>query len=150
MNYISGNLIELAKNGEFDIIVHGANCQNEMGAGIAKLIKQNFPQAYMADLKTTKSDKNKLGTITFATIIPTNLIVVNAYIQYHYKGSGDKVDYDAFRTCMKLIAKKFPRNKIGMPKIGSGLAGGDWNKIENIIKKELKDLDVTIVEYDGK
>ena len=31
--------------------------------------------------------------------------------------------------------------------IGCGLAGGDWSLIENIIKKELKDCNVTMVRY---
>jgi O-acetyl-ADP-ribose deacetylase (regulator of RNase III) len=34
-----------------------------------------------------------------------------------------------------------------MPKIGAGLAGGDWNRIKKIIQTELKDCKVTIVIY---
>jgi O-acetyl-ADP-ribose deacetylase (regulator of RNase III) len=41
----------------------------------------------------------------------------------------------------------FSGKHIGLPKIGAGLAGGDWNKIESIIKRELKDCKVTVVNY---
>ena len=41
----------------------------------------------------------------------------------------------------------FAGKKIGLPKIGSNLAGGDWNIIKEIIKKELKGCDVTVVIY---
>jgi hypothetical protein len=34
-----------------------------------------------------------------------------------------------------------------MGKIGSGLAGGNWDRIEQIIKRELEDCLVTIVNY---
>ena len=40
MNIVKGCLIELAVEGNFDVIVHGCNCFNTMGAGIAKQIKK--------------------------------------------------------------------------------------------------------------
>lgn len=147
MKTIKGDLIALAKDGKFDVIVHGSNCFCTMGAGIAKSIKQNFPQAYQADMRTRKGDKKKLGTCTYATIVPFNLIVINAYTQYDYRGRGVKVDYDAVRKCMKWIVEHFPRDRIGLPKIGTGLAGGDWKKIQQIIEEEMSECDVTVVEY---
>ncbi len=39
------------------------------------------------------------------------------------------------------------RARIGLPKIGAGLAGGDWPRIECIVDEELADCDVTVVEY---
>ena len=45
-----GNLLDMAERGEFDIIVHGANCICVMGSGIAREIKARFPQAAQADL----------------------------------------------------------------------------------------------------
>ena len=68
MKRIEGDLIQKAKDGEFDLIVHGCNCFCTMGAGIAKQIKKNFPQAFEEDLKTEKGDHGKLGTITFRFI----------------------------------------------------------------------------------
>ena len=35
INYVDGDLIKLAKQGRFDVIVHGCNCFCQMGAGIA-------------------------------------------------------------------------------------------------------------------
>ena len=51
------------------------------------------------------------------------------------------------RSCLRKVNFKFPRKTVGLPKIGAGLAGGDWIVIKNIIEDELKDLNVTIVEY---
>lgn len=45
MRNVQGDLIELALNGVFDVIVHGCNCQCTMGAGIAKSIRAKFPEA---------------------------------------------------------------------------------------------------------
>ena len=101
MKTITGDLIELGKAGHFDVIIHGCNCHNQMGAGIAKQIRYNFPNTWMADQLTIPGDKSKLGTITFAR--EGTLIVVNAYTQYNYTRDKVDVDYDAIRRCMKEI-----------------------------------------------
>ena len=149
MKVIQGDLIKKAKEGEFDLIVHGCNCFCTMGAGIAKGIKSEFPEAFDADRETTEGSKEKLGTCSFAKIEREgiNLIVVNGYTQFDYRGRGMKVDYDAVRSCMKWIKENYKGKRIGLPKIGAGLAGGDWGKISQIIDEELKGEDVTLVEY---
>lgn len=148
MKIVYGDLIQLAKNGEFDLIVHGCNCFCTMGAGIAKGIKAAFPAAFEADQATAKGDRGKLGTCTFAVIDRdgTPLVVVNAYTQFDYRGSGPKVDYDAVRSCFRWIKEQHSGKRIGLPKIGAGLAGGDWARIAGIIEEELTCEDVTLVE----
>ena len=149
MKVVEGDLIKKAKKGEFDLIVHGCNCFCTMRSGIAKGIKSEFPGAFDADRKTPKGSKEKLGTCSFAKIERKgiNLIVVNGYTQFDYRGRGVKVDYDAVRSCMKWIKENFEGKRIGLPKIGVGLAGGDWKRISQIIDEELVGEDVTLVEY---
>ncbi len=149
MNVIQGDLIQLALAGEFDVIVHGCNCMNSMGAGIAKAVKQEFPEAYAADQQTNKGDRSKLGAITQATVTRggRKLTIVNGYTQYDYKGRGVLVDYDALRAVMKEVRSQFSGRRIGYPKIGAGLAKGDWAKIAQIIDEELAGEDHTLVEY---
>lgn len=149
MRVIEGDLLELALAGEFDVIVHGCNCHCTMGAGIAKLIKARFPEAYAADLATEKGDRMKLGTISFAEIERPHhsLVVVNAYTQYDWRGSGKKVDYDAVGSAMQSVKRTFGGNRIGYPLIGAGLAGGDWSEIAPIIDIALNGEDHTLVRY---
>src|SRR6056297_401088 len=151
MKKIQGNLIEMAKEGQFDVILHGCNCMCEMGAGIAKAIRDNFPEAYQADLDTKSGDKNKLGTCSYAIcrVNDHQLVVVNAYTQYDYKQQRKDqvlVDYEAVRSCMRWIKQNYSGSRIGLPRIGAGLAGGDWDRISRIIDDELGDEDVTLVE----
>jgi len=149
MKTVQGNLILLAQDGEFDLIVHGCNCFCTMGAGIAKGIKAAFPQAYEADLATQRGDRAKLGICSFAEFDQngTPLIVVNAYTQFDWRGGGSKVDYNAMRSCMRWIKEHHAGKRIGLPKIGAGLAGGDWPRIVTIIEEELAEENVTVVEF---
>lgn len=133
MKIIKGDLVKMALNGEFDAIVHGCNCFNTMGSGIAKQIKMAFPEAYGADCATTKGDRGKLGDYSFAHYNGSSLVVFNAYIQYDYGSGKDRFEYDAF----ELVLKRFVRIdryfksvhgeglRWGFPMIGCGHAGGD-------------------------
>lgn len=147
MKEITGDLIQLAQEGKFDVIVHGCNCMCTMGAGIAKQIKDAFPKAYEADLRTIKGDKNKLGTCTFAIekVGGNDLHIVNAYTQYDWQGDGVLINYDALKSCFKWVKEHYSGKRIGIPKIGAGLARGDWNTISKIISEELAGEDVTLV-----
>jgi hypothetical protein len=71
------------------------------------------------------------------------------YTQYRYGYNGRLyANYDAIRSGMRKLASDIGGYKIGMPKIGSGKAGGNWDIILSIIEAELGHCDVTIVEYE--
>lgn len=149
MKHVKGDLITLARTGQFDLIIHGCNCFCTMGAGIAKLIRDNFPRAYLADLKTGMGDQQKLGTYSSALIVyhDKSFTVVNAYTQFNFSGNGVLADYAAIQKVFTTIKQDFGGLRIGYPKIGAGLAGGDWQIISGIIDTALSGEDHTLVEY---
>ena len=146
---VQGNLLDLALVGKFDVVVHGCNCQCRMGKGIALSIKNQFPEAYRADLATMPGDRNKLGSFSCAEIVRgiQQFTIVNAYTQFHWQGTGVIADYEAIRLVFGEIRSRFTRCRIGYPKIGAGLAGGDWDIISGIIREELSGENHTYVEF---
>lgn len=170
-NEIKGDLISLALQGKFDVITHGCNCQNNMGAGIApQMVKAFGCDKFPYEHQNFKGDVSKLGNIDWCGYLLKNgiasqkryptmdnqidLFVVNSYTQFNYgrnHADGDKkpLDYEALTLCMRKINRTFAGKHIGLPKIGAGLAGGDWNVIKKIIQKELKDCKVTVVIYEA-
>jgi O-acetyl-ADP-ribose deacetylase (regulator of RNase III) len=163
INYIEGDLIKLAQRGNFDVIAHGCNCLSVMKSGLAPQMAKAFdcdsPEKYPGEDSSRRGDMQKLGNIEWYSWYVFNddgerrrLDVVNAYTQYNYGKNhqdGDEApfDYAAFKLCMAKMNYRFKGKHIGLPKIGAGLAGGDWDKIEKIIERELKDCEVTIVNY---
>lgn len=137
---LKGDLLSLEG---FDVIIHGCNCFCTMGAGIAKQIREKYPSSYKADLETKRGDRSKLGTYSFA--VENNLTIVNAYTQYDFRGKGTKASYDAIRSVFSQIKKDFTGKSIAYPKIGAGLAGGDWGIINKIICEELDGENHTLV-----
>lgn len=149
MNIVRGDLIELAKAGEFDVIIQGCNCQCRMGRGIALTIKQQFPEAFVADCQTTIGDRTKLGTFTTVHIDRDgwNFTIVNGYTQFNWQGEGVLADYAAIRSVFRQVQQQFSEQRIGYPKIGAGLAKGDWAIISGIIEAELAGENHTYVEF---
>jgi O-acetyl-ADP-ribose deacetylase (regulator of RNase III) len=145
IKYTKGDLVRDAER-DFDVIAHGCNCYCVFGAGIALTVKRKYPQAYSADKASAFADKGKLGTYTQWS--NDNITILNMYTQWDYKGRNINADYDAIRGCMKAMKSEFSGKKIGLPLIGSGLAGGDFYVIEKIISEELLNEDVTIVVWE--
>jgi len=147
MKTVPGDLLQLALDGHFDVIIHGCNCFCTMDAGIAASIKLEFPEALSADAATKKGDKNKLGKYSYVTISRDGhtMAIINAYTQYNYSGKNVLVNYDAVKTLFAHLKKEYTGKRMGYPKIGAGLAGGDWNIISGIIDKELSEEDHTLV-----
>ena len=155
MKEIKGNLITLSKQAKFDVIGHGCNCFCTMGKGIAVDIKENFIEAWAADQATEYADIKKLGSFTSADVIvhseddqPEVLTVINIYSQYHYNAKLKPLDYEALTLALRKINFIHKNKSIGLPLIGAGLAGGNWERIKKIIQTELKNMNVTIVHYE--
>jgi O-acetyl-ADP-ribose deacetylase (regulator of RNase III) len=144
-----GDLLQLAADGHFDVIVHGCNCFCRMGAGIARSIKSEFPEAFKADQATREGDEKKLGSFSSATVERNGhtIVIVNGYTQYNSFGEGVLVDYEAVRNLFALLKKEYGGKRIGYPKIGAGLAGGDWKEISTIIDREMEGEDHTLVIF---
>jgi O-acetyl-ADP-ribose deacetylase (regulator of RNase III) len=148
IKYINKNIIDLAKSGEYDYIVHGCNCFCAMNSGVAKAIVDAFPEARHEDNKTTPGDSSKLGSVTFAK--SNGIVVVNCYTQYRYGTDSRKLNYEAMYKCLEELSKLDLKSRILIPKIGCGLAGGNWKIVDVMIHEILGHMDITISVFDKK
>lgn len=148
IKYKKGDLIKAAKKGEVDVIAHQCNCFNNMGAGIAPQIAKAFPNAKAVDEATNKGDKTKLGTISFDNT--TSVLVVNLYGQFGWwkrKDGKINTEYNHLKNSLVEMSKILPADaKVGLPKIGCGLGGGNWSTVSKLIEETLGNFDVTVYE----
>lgn len=143
------------------VLVHGCNCQGVMGSGVARQIRNRYPDAYGAYRKIYE----EAGELELGSIMPITTngkIIINAMTQRYYGFTGQVyVDYNAVRSCVQVLSKylkglgissenEFQLNvfgmnsKIAMPRIGCGLANGRWKIIKPIIEEELQDYNVEV------
>jgi O-acetyl-ADP-ribose deacetylase (regulator of RNase III) len=153
LNHAQGNLLDMAEAGQFDVIVQGCNCFNTMGAGIAREIAKRFPQAMLVDDETVRGDYNKLGNYTSAKAHVAGFEIVNAYTQYSTSVNGEDVfEYVSFAMILQKLTHVYGTQRIGLPYIGMGLAGGDRNIILEMIEEFADNVakqggSVTLVEF---
>src|SRR5690606_36634049 len=102
LNYVNGNLIDMAFEGKFDYIIHGCNCFCTMESGIAKEIKERIPDAWQEDQWTEKGDRSKLGTYTMVNVPTHGFYVINAYTQYNY-GRDKNVVYFNYEALYRVL-----------------------------------------------
>jgi len=143
-----GCLVAALLAGDVGVIAHQANCFNTMASGVAKVIRECLPEAYAADLRTTKGDKSKLGKYSMAA--SHGGLVFNLYGQFDY-GRREGWVYTRIEELAKSLramdAALFQRGysgKIGLPKLGCGLGGADWEQVEQLIRDTLHDYEVII------
>lgn len=157
IKYKVGDLIHALKSGEVSSIGHQANCFNTMNSGVAKAIRLAFPQAYEADCLTEKGDKGKLGKLTCVEHERADGsvgLIYNLYGQYNY-GYDARGYTDYIALSGALISMRFDLDgavgvhgedwkKVGFPKIGAGLGGGNWSIISTLIEQAFVGYDVTV------
>jgi appr-1-p processing enzyme family len=133
------------------LIMHQVNCQNVMGAGVAKNLYQTYPQ--VKELYHQLAEEYNTPTKRFGLLQPVEisdeLIIINSFSQFAYGNSKrtGKV-YTDEHVLMKnlkrcdLMAKEKNLTAYVPNQIGCGLAGGDWQRIRQFI---LKETDIIIV-----
>lgn len=151
---VKGDMVKhLESKDHLDAYAHQCNCFCRMGRGIAPLLAKAVPGIRKADNMTAPGDKSKLGGVSFAAH-SNKAVVFNVYGQYHWHkfkvAPGRNTDYGALRkgliTVIELM-QEHGMKTLGLPLIGCGLAGGNW---EQVVLPMIEDLfedsgiDVTI------
>jgi O-acetyl-ADP-ribose deacetylase (regulator of RNase III) len=149
---IKGDLVLMAQQGKFDVIAHGCNCFATQRSGIAKRMVEIFKTDLFRMETANMAPMDRLANIDWNIFKFSNgvksLTVINAYTQYEYGTDKVNLDYEALRICMRKINVLCANQHIGLPKIGCGLAGGDWEVVKKIIQEELTSMKITIVIYE--
>ena len=150
---VDGDAIELFFQSTTDaIIIHGANCQKIMGAGIANQIREKLSPLFYLDQYDNRTPTQRFGNysaVVVGQIEETIKIGVNLYTQFQ---PGPQFDLDALKVALKSFSWSIPKDKragmtVFMPKIGCGIGGGKWEDIEPSVKEGLKDFNVVVVNY---
>lgn len=152
INVVIGNLLEAEEN----IIGHQTNCQGVMGSGIAKQIRDKYPNVYdmYIDFCSDKRPRELLGKCQFAPIgEPDGNFFVSKYIanlfgQLNYGRTKQRyTDYDALRAALTRLREvaEYYKFSVALPwNIGCGFANGDWDIVSRIIDEVFDGYEVTL------
>lgn len=146
LTYKTGNLMNFTE----DAFGHGCNCQKRMASGVAAAVKKTYYEMVQADLDSQRTPEERLGKATVVKL-SNDKYGFNIYSQFRYGSDRIQVDYAALESgtraaCNALVA--IEKKTLALPKIGCGLAGGDWNIVSKILEKISNEtgIDITIYE----
>ncbi len=131
------------KNNELDAYAHQANCFCRMGRGIAPLLAKANPDVRKADNETIEGCNMKMGTFSVAKTEGFPFLY-NVYGQYHWHKWKEAPNRNTCYTSLAEGLEKvkgnmtyYNKTSLGLPLIGCGLAGGDW---EGVVLPMIKDI----------
>lgn len=131
------------------LVIHGCNMQGQMGSGVAKLVKDLHPEAYLAYKQTQRRYGLKLGQVVMWENPENDRSIANAITQEFYGRDSRRqyVSYDAVVVALQAVVKymeNMPDMPIHLPMIGGGLGGGDRKRLIAIFEAVFAKRDATL------
>jgi O-acetyl-ADP-ribose deacetylase (regulator of RNase III) len=132
-------------------LVHIVNDAGFWGKGFVLAVSRKWPFAKTAYRRHWHLCK--LGS-TQRISVGGHVVVVNVFAQHGLRGPKNPVPlrYGALRRALRELGSWMVRRdeacSVHMPRIGCGLAGGEWGKVEEIVKETLVEQGVKVWVYD--
>lgn len=148
------------------IIMHICNDRGGWGAGFVLALSKRWKDPEGQYRKWYREGKHQLfgdfalGNVGWCLVEPdiwvANMIAQTGYgrsrkLQHRSDDDPESppIRYDALLTCLAKVAAsaKSKGSTVHAPRIGTGLAMGDWRIIEPMIEEAFRNLEVYIYEY---
>lgn len=153
ITYIRGDATSPRGSGK-KLVVHVVNdtALNWGGGGFAAAVRRKWPAAHdsFTNQVTANRASLRLGNVVAHTVA-ADLTVASVVAQRGYGFSAKpRVRYGALREGLVNVSNiaKHSGASIHMPRIGTGLAGGAWPVVEEIVREVLIGAGVPVFVYD--
>lgn len=149
--YATGNAADPGKEKKI-IIAHVCNDAGGWGAGFVLALSRKWKQPEREYRNWYAKKLNFILGETQFVQVEENVLIANMLAQHGYKNPFNKVplQYDALKECLEKVCDRALKDgyEVQMPRIGAGLAGGEWCKIEEIINETLVKKNVRVIVLD--
>ena len=136
------------------IIVHICNDLGRWGKGFVLALSSRWAEREARYRAWSRGDAEvpfALGQVQFVAVGPA-LWVANVLGQHGIRQAGavPPIRYDAVRAGLAKVAQfaQLHNATIHMPRIGTGLAGGNWESISQVISEEICARGIAVTVYD--
>lgn len=153
IHYLQGDAASPQATGN-KIIVHVCNDLGGWGKGFVLAISKRWPEPERAFRKWHRERAQNdfgLGAAQFIQV-QSGIWVANLIGQHGIKtgSKGVPVRYEAIEQGLAKVAEEALGlgASVHMPRIGCGLAGGKWDRVEPLILAELSTRDIPVYVYD--
>jgi O-acetyl-ADP-ribose deacetylase (regulator of RNase III) len=155
LNYVKGDATKPTGTGN-RIITHCCNDLGYWNAGFVKALSRRWSEAERAYRRWAAGNESRpftLGKVQFVRVAPglcvANIIGQSGIANHRHKAP---IRYDAIRKGLQSVRDLALTHNasIHMPRMGAGLAGGQWGRIAQIVEDELCNYGLQVTVYDLK
>lgn len=153
ISYLRGDATSPQGKG-IKVIAHVCNDQGGWGKGFVVALSRRWPEpeaAYRRWHRVRAKNDFALGAVQFVQV-DRFLWIANMIGQHGIKtgSKGVPVRYEAIDTGLEALAVRARElgASVHMPRIGCGLAGGTWGRIEPLVTARLTGRGIPVSVYD--
>jgi O-acetyl-ADP-ribose deacetylase (regulator of RNase III) len=125
---------------------HGCNCAGAMGAGIAIEFKRRWPAMFEEYAARCADGRFGLGDV-FAWS-DGSATIYNLGIQLHWRKKAQLPALTKSLRQMVTLATNAGIERVGLPRIGSGLGGLDWMRVKRVMSEVGAETKVTLTVFE--
>lgn len=133
------------------VIGHVCNDRGGWGRGFVLTVLRRWPEPERDYRSWSRTSSFTLGAVQLVQVQP-DIWVANMVAQHGYRTSSNPVPlrYDALDTCLTTLADHAVEldASVHLPRIGTGLAGGSWDRIADLLDRRLTARGITTTIYD--
>lgn len=147
---VRGDLLQAKEN----IIGHQVNCQGKMNSGIAKSVREAYPEVYSRYMRLAESyireghQGDLLGKTQFVKLKKEQKYIVNIFGQLNYGYDGRKyTSTEALFSAFKEIRVEAEEHglSVALPYLlGCYRGGADWKEVEDLLLTAFDGYEVTL------
>ena len=156
MRIVNGNLF----NATEPVIMHQVNCQGVMGSGVAKTVRELYPDCYNGYVQFIKDHGGDLGAFGQCYVYETNdKYILNVFGQLGF-GAGLQTNYLALtygilNGLIEIAPKvqtqynKLHPLQVALPyRMSCDRGGGDWDLVVGILQMIEQIANIKFTAYD--
>lgn len=136
LKFVEGDFFDY----EADIRINTVNCVGVMGAGVALLFKEKYPEMYKQYVKDCKEGILKPGKPSLwseGDMFSKQTYIVNFPTKDHWKNKSKYEYIEEGLVWLENFLSTVSGKTVTLPALGCGHGGLDWNIVKEMIEKYL-------------
>ncbi len=147
LKYVTGDFFDY----DADIRINTVNCVGVMGAGVALLFKNKYPEMFKQYKRDCNSKRISPGNPTVwqeGDMLEKKTYIINFPTKIDWR---NKSEYSYVEDGLKWLSEyltKHKNNTVTLPALGCGHGGLDWNIVKSLIEKYLANSENEILVFE--
>ncbi|WP_313758847.1 macro domain-containing protein [Tissierella sp.] len=146
LEFVSGNIFDY----NADIRVNTVNCVGVMGAGVALMFKNRYPDMFIDYVDACKRNEVKPGKphVWEHSDLISQCTIINFPTKVHWKNPSEYEYINKGLTWLRQFLLNKGNSTVTLPALGCGHGGLKWEIVKKMIIKYLGDLDAKILVFE--